>query len=784
MPAQIGPYQVDREIGRGGMGVVYLARDSRLDREVAIKCLPDEFGGDEERLERFNREARLLASLNHPNIATVHGLEEVDGKKYLVLEYIDGESLADCLRQPGRSWRKSLEVASGIADALAAAHARGVAHRDVKPDNVRFTRDGRVKVLDFGLACTVQKDGSGGTDATTVARDTRPGAVMGTPGYMAPEQARGQPADARSDIFAFGCLLYEMLTGRVAFGRDTIADSLAATLQEDVEPPSRITARIPAELDAIVMRCLEKRPDDRFQSARDLAFALRGISDRSTSVAGSERMPAGRPYLPRLVAGSLAIGCLVVVIAWYVTIRSPDDRITSLAVLPFVNESEDPQVAFLCEGVAESIINRMGGVDQLRVVSRNTSFRHAGREDELEQVARDLGVDAIVTGRVIRRGERLIIGVSVDDAKGELIWGDRFDRSLADILVMEGDIVDRIATGMSLQLTAAQRSQLAMSPTPNPDAYLAYLKGSFWHLRIEGEAYRRALQHYDRALELDSDFALAHAAKAHLYCNRGLGLFSPAREVWPQARAGAELAVSLDAELPQAHLAIGFIRYIWEWDFAGAETALREALRLKPDFGFAYHILAHVLATQGRFAEALALSKDATRLEPHTLIFNSCQGHFYAWNAQPELAMAKLRETNAADSGFGHTYVYLGRELVAQGLPDEGIEVLEHLRDSGLRVQDAGGDLGWAYAEAGRRDDAIAELAALEERAAVEFIPNIAFARIHAGLRDDDQTIEWLQRAVEAREAVLPLIRNEPHFRHLHDDPRFVAILDRIGLPH
>ncbi|MHC4910901.1 MAG: serine/threonine-protein kinase, partial [Planctomycetota bacterium] len=310
VPAQIGPYRVDREIGRGGMGVVYLARDERLDREVAIKCLPDEFGGDEERLERFNREARLLASLNHPNIATVHGLEEVDGKKYLVLEYIDGESLTDYLCQHARSRRTCLEVASTIADALAAAHARGVAHRDVKPDNVRFTRDGHVKVLDFGLACTVPQNRSDSADATTVARETRPGVVMGTPGYMAPEQVRGQAADARSDIFAFGCLLYEMLTGRETFGRDTIADSLAATLQEDVEPPSRIATRIPAELDAIVMRCLERRPDDRFQSARDLAFALRGVSGQRPVAAPSERMPTGPSHGRRLLAGLLAIACL------------------------------------------------------------------------------------------------------------------------------------------------------------------------------------------------------------------------------------------------------------------------------------------------------------------------------------------------------------------------------------------------------------------------------------------------------------------------------------------
>jgi serine/threonine-protein kinase len=614
---------------------------------------------------------------------------------------------------------------------------------------------------------------------------------MGTPGYMAPEQARGQPADARSDIFAFGCLLYEILTGRMAFGRDTIADSLAATLQEDVEPPSRIAARAPGELDAIVMRCLEKRPDDRFQSARDLAFSLRTVIGGGEPSTGPAPMPppgSWRRRQPWLIGAALALIAIAALTVWQLRTGPPAPSAPrSLAVLPFVDEGADEDVAFLCDGIAESITNRLqAALPELVIAPRALAFQFRGPDVDLDEVARSLDVDAAVTGRIMQQGGRLIVRPELTGiADRRHLWGKPFpfNEEMSDILQVEETIATQIAEALMPELSGQQRSRLATNPTPDSDAYLAYLEGRFWHLRIEGEAYRRALQHYDRALDLDSDFALAHAAKAHLYCNRGLGLFAPAREVWPQARTAAERALSLAPELPQAHFAIGFIRYIWDWDFAGAETALREAIQLNPDFGFAYHILAHVLATQGRYAEALALSQNATRLEPRTLIFNSCQGHFHAWNGQPDLALAKLRETNLADPRFGHTYVYLGRELVAQGRPAEGIESIEHLRDSGLRVQDAGGDLGWAYAEAGRRDDALAGLAVREELAAVEFVPNIAFARIHAGLRDDDQTIEWLERAVEAREAVLPLIRSEPHFRHLHDDPRFVAILDRIGLP-
>lgn len=784
-PTRVGSYNVIREIGRGGMGVVYLARDDRLDRDVAIKCLPKEFAADEERLARFTREAKILASLNHPNIATIHGLEEVDGRIYLVLEHVDGESLIEFMNRSDRSWRKRLDAAVGISDALASAHDQGVVHRDIKPDNVRFTRDGVVKVLDFGLACAAPMADAPVATATTASFNTKAGAVMGTRGYMSPEQIRGEVPDTRSDIFSFGCLLHEMMTGNKTFVRNTVADTMAATLREDPEPPTSCGSNAPGELDPIVMRCLEKNPKDRFQSASDLGFALRNVISDSSPGSPADPAPVKPRRSRRIMAGCVAVILIAMAAFVYLSTGTESTPITSLAILPFVNASDDPDSAFLCEGIAESIINRMDSVDELRVVSRNASFRHTGREHELDQVARDLGVHGIVTGRITRRGDILTISVTLEDAQQqEQIWGDRFERPLAGILGMEADIADRITGGLQLELSGEQRTRVTNNPTEDPEAYLAYLEGRFWQLKLGKASILRAIELYDRAIEIDESFALAYAGKASAICNLGIGQYGPAAELKPQALAAAQRAVELDGQLAEALLPLGMARWIWDWDYLRAEADLKEAIRMKPNIPLAHHLLAHVLSVQGRYSEAVVSSEEAGRLEPTTPLYHSCLGHFYSWNGQPDLALRQMRDTVNMDVTFGHARAYLGRELVAQGRPDEGVEQLQYLRDNGLRVGDGLGDMGWAYGEAGRYEEARNELATLMERAESEYIPNIAFARINAGLRDDEETLRWLNRAVEAREAVLPLIYNEPHFRRLHNNPRFIEILDRIGITH
>ena len=478
-PGRIGPYEITREIGRGGMGVVYLARDTKLDREVAIKALPDELAQDDDRVARFEREANLLASLNHPNIATVFGLEEVGSKKYLVLEYIDGESLIEFLNRNRSSWRKCVEPAAGIAEALAASHARGVVHRDIKPENVLFTRDGIVKLLDFGLALPVPTDSGEDRGATTVKIETKPGTIRGTPGYMAPEQVRGKSADPRSDIFAFGCLLHEMLTGRPTFARDTAADSMAATLKDLPKDPIESGIDIPTELNRVTMRCLEKRPDDRFQSARDLAFSLRGAFGASEAPARTMRIQTPKPSGFRWTIGAVAVVALVTMGIWLFRPEEEEPpRVRSLAVLPFVNDSGDQEADYLAAELPASIIDSLTTLSELHVVPRSTSFRLRNSDEEVTAIGRLLNADLVLIGQINMRGDELRVRAElIDVATNNQQWSHHYDQSLDDTLAVEKEITQRIAQALRLQSTGEEQIRLAKRRPENTEAHLAYLEG-------------------------------------------------------------------------------------------------------------------------------------------------------------------------------------------------------------------------------------------------------------------------------------------------------------------
>jgi serine/threonine protein kinase/tetratricopeptide (TPR) repeat protein len=798
---RIGPYVITREIGRGGMGVVHLARDEKLGREVAIKCLPDELVDDERRLARLDREARLLASLNHPHIATIHGLEERDGRRYLVLEYLDGETLEAFSQRQRSSWRKCVEVAASIADALAAAHARGVVHRDIKPDNVRFTRDGIVKVLDFGLASdgaaepdvadAGDPDRSGHHDQTViVTRDTLPGAVLGTPGYMAPEQARGERADARSDIFSFGCLLYELLTREPIFVRDSVASSMSATLTEEPEVPSLSGAQIPDELDAIVMRCLEKRPDDRFQSAKDLAFALRSLLAPSGT---RERAAMKRaPGRARLIGSIVLVLALVSVGAWLarrdgdtassgIETKTPD--LPRLAVFQFESADALAHKAYLAREIPSIIIDGLSTLAGLHVVPRSTTFRHSVSESDIMELGSQLEADAILTGRIeAREGTLYVRAELLDVVTRGTRWSRRFDESIDDTLAIEQEMTRSIVQALELQITGEEQRRLASRRPVSSEAHRAYLEGRFEAFQRNAPALRRAIELYDRAIQTDPTFALAYAGKADAYCLLALGLAAPATQLMPRAEAAAEKALEHGDGLAEVHAARGFIHWLWDWQYDRAAAEYERAIELNSKYAEARHFYAHVLCSQGRYAEAVTQGEEARRLEPDKLVFNSCLGHYYSWSGQKPRALEQLRKTLEMDDRFGLARVYLGRELVAQERADEGVEVLLQMVEERQRVGDGVGDLGWAYAEAGRLQEAREHLEMVRALSNAEYIPHVAFARIYAGMGDTDRVVESLWAAVEQRESVLPLIRSEPHFRNLHEDPRFIEILREIGL--
>jgi len=769
-PERIGSYEVLREIGRGGMGVVYLALDRRLDRRVAIKCLPDEVAREEESLARFRREARLLASLNHPNIATVHGLEEVDGKTHLVLEYIEGDTLFEHLDKTGRSWRDCARVAAAIADALAAAHDQGVVHRDVKPDNVMVTGSGTTKVLDFGLACPVRR-----SDADVLK--TAAGAILGTPGYMAPEQARGEPADARADVFALGCLLYEMIAGEPAFVRATVADAVAATLHDP--PPSLAGRGVPVELDRLVAQCMEKRPEDRPASARALAADLRALaaepSPRAATPAPAWR---GRPLL--------AAGIVLVAAAgfWLRGVGGGAARPTpSLAVLPFANETEDEELLYLASEIPASIIDNVAMLKDLRVVPRSTTMRVRGMEPAAAGL--ELGADFVLIGQIQRVGGADHVRAElIDVARNRQPWSERFDRPTGEALDAVTKITEQVIRVLGIEVSDEEQLQLARRRPARSEAYAAYLKGRYEWSRTTVDGFLRAIEFYDQAIGLDPTFGLAYAGKSEAYSLLALSVARPAATVMSEAERAAALAMEHGPDLAETHTSLGLIAWLWKWDFAEAERHLRDAIALRTNSWLPHHYLAHVLDSQGRYAEAVQSSRDALLQEPDIPVIGTCLGHNLVWNGQREEGLAELRLVAERYKNYPLCRLYLGRLLVDGGTPDEraeGIAILRALR--GRPDEHYGsGDLGWALGRDGQAEAALAELEKLRVRAQTDWVPAVAFAKVHAGLGEVDPTLAYLTTAVEQRDSTLPLISSEPHFRFLEGDPRYRALLSEIGL--
>jgi serine/threonine protein kinase/tetratricopeptide (TPR) repeat protein len=787
VPERIGPYPIEAEIGRGGMGVVYRARDPKLNRPVAIKVLPQEVARDPARVDRFRNEATTLAALNHPNILTVHDVDSEGGTVYVVTELLEGETLRDRLAAAPLDWRRAAEIAAAVADGLAAAHTRGIVHRDLKPENIFVTDDGIVKILDFGLA-RVEPEGE--TDEATVTRATEPGTVLGTVGYMAPEQVRGETADARADIFSFGCVFYEMITGKVAFKRDTSVESMTATLNEQPAPPRESVDDLPPGLERVLSRCLEKRPHDRFQSARDLAFSLRSpVSDsgfRSVPSTGpgvpvAARLRTVRGWLPGLAVLILGLAGL----GWWLSHDStsdvPSDTIETIAVLPFVNESGDAEIDFLGDGLADNVINRLAAVPGLRVCPRSSAFRHRGRDAELEAVAADLGVRGIVTGRVSRRGDSLVIGVELTDVRQfSQLWGERYDTSVDDILTVESDIAERITRALRIRLSGEQARQLSKRYTEVPAAHLAYLEARHAWNRRSADNFRRSLELYDRAIAADPGFALAYAGKAEtyvlmmLYLGRTADYYAPLQEA-------VDAAIRLDPDLAQAYPVQGFL-FALQQDWAGSERAFRRAIELDPKYATAQHWYGIYLLAAGDPDGRLSRLREARRLDPGSLIIATDYAGALTMKGRLDEAETILREVVETTPMFWRADEGLGRIYLLQGRFDDAVRSYEQAVSKAGVIPWTDGYLAMVYGKAGDTERALAELKLMEERAVEGYVSPIGFARAYLGLGDMDRCFEWLGRAAEEKDPLF-MVGIQRMYPEMMADPRWEELERRMGYP-
>ena len=748
---RLGPYEITGQLGAGGMGVVYRARDPRLGRDVAIKVLPAEVAADPERLRRFEQEARAVAALSHPNVLAVHDVGCHEGAPYLVEELLDGESLRERLGRERLAWRRAVEIAAAVADGLAAAHGRGIVHRDLKPENLFVTREGLVKILDFGLARREPEEdlahattlSSGGADATL------PGTVLGTVGYMAPEQVRGEPADSRSDIFALGCVLFEMLTGSRAFARGSAAETMAAILADPVPEPSHLGSGCAPELDRLVARCLAKLPGERFQSASDLAYSLRA--------AGAETV---RPAAP----------------------PTADDR-PSIAVLPFANLGADTENEYFSDGLAEDILDALTQVEGLRVMARTSSFSFRGRGTDVREIGARLNVEHILEGSVRRAGDRLRVTAQLVKASdGYHVWSQRFDREMTDVFAIQDEISQAIVEKLRVRLAGDR--PLVKRHTEDVDAHHLFLRGRHSVLRMTPESLAKGREYLEQAVALDPDYALAYAGLAEQrFFSMIWGHMEPKQALLEMKSAAVE-ALRLDDTLAEAHGMLGVVLGTSDFDWAGAEREFRRALQLNPaspmvsyNYGFWF------LRPTGRLDEALLQMQRAVELDPLSPHYNAWLGHVYNLTGQRDLAIAQHRRAIELDPSLWRPHWLLAIAYAnAARFTDAVAEARKACELTG-RSAPTLGILGMVYGRAGHPDAARAVLEELTTRARAADVPPFAMAVAYLGLGELDPALDWLERGAEERDVlVVSTVRSDPLMIPLHGLARYQALLRRMNL--
>jgi serine/threonine-protein kinase len=784
----LGPYQILSPLGAGAMGEVYRALDLRLNREVAVKILPQHLAEDREALGRFQREARALAALCHAHILTVHDCGTDQGVTFLVTELLQGETLRDRLASAPLPWQKALAIGQALAEGLAAAHARGIIHRDLKPDNIFLTADGGVKILDFGLVRLEQKPAPPEPAAgLTLTAETEPGVVMGTVPYMAPEQVLGLPVDARSDIFALGGILYEMVTGKGPFARLTAPEIRSAILTEEPQQVSASGKQIPPELERVIRHCLEKKPEERFQSTRDLAFDLKAILTGSGISGGGQAPAAKRPRRWRLVVAGLAVLVLVLLVAaalYRFLGRDPSAvrAIESVAVLPFVNEGPDHDTEFLSDGLTESIINNLSQLPNLRVIARSSVFRYKGRETDALAAGREFGVQAVLMGRVVQRGDNLSVSVElVEVGNNRQLWGEKYNRKLADLLAVQEEISREITDKLRLRLTGEEQQRLSRHHTENPEAFQAYLVGRYhWNKRTE-EGLKKAIDSFDQALRKDPAYALAHAGLADCYALLADYAYLPPNQAFPKASAAAKTALKLDEGLAEAHASLAFVKVQYEWDWAGAERDFLRALELNPNYATAHQWYSEYLSAMGRHDAALAEIKRARELDPLSPIIHAVVGRALYFARRYEEAIGECRQTLQMEKDFGPAHLFLGRAYVQQRQYDAAVAALQEARRL-LKGTAITAEIGHAYAVAQKKEAAQQVLAELKEVSRTRYVSSGRLALVYAALGDKDRAIDLLEEAYRERSDSIVFLKVEPRLDPLRQEPRFADLLRRAGL--
>lgn len=823
----ISHYRIIRKLGAGGMGEVYLAEDTKLDRKVALKILPPDVAANEGRMRRFVLEAKAAAALSHPNIAHIYEIGETNDIPFIAMEYVEGETLREKIRCGKSELRVLLKDLLQTAEGLAKAHEAGIVHRDLKPENIMVTRDGYAKILDFGLAKLLEPKQENPPDMTEAATavmpvpHSTPGVVMGTVSYMSPEQAQGRSVDQRSDIFSFGCILYEVASGRRPFDADSVIDTLHKIIYEPTPSISDLNPSAPSDLQRIVRRSLAKEPGKRYQTIRDVANDLeemlgawgdtngdrsimppaKGTTGgaikstdadkiaRSSNSAVTHRTASSAEYMvtqikrhKEVVALALALLIASAAGAYFYLARSGGVAIDSIAVLPLVNAVNDPNMEYLSDGISESLINSLTELQRLRVVARTTAFRYKGREIDPQAVGRELNVRAVLMGRVRQVGDVLDIQVDLVDAStGAQLWGEEYNREISGVLAVKQDIAREITEKLRLRLSGEERKHLTGRDTTNAQAYQFYLRGRYYWNKRTGDGIRRAMDEFQKAIEYDPAYALGYVGLADCYSLLEENAGVPASESLPKARAAVDRALQIDDSLAEAHTSSAMIyQHLWRW--AEAEEEYRHSITLNPNYPTAHQWYSNYLFAMRRFDDSLREGKRAQELDPLAPIISHNVAFVYLLMNDLDSAIEESKRILELAPSFPPSLNDLGWAYLKQRRYEEATAQFQKAVESSGRASASLSNLGYCYAVTGRRAEALVLLKELEERYGQGEAIGTFLAGVYTGLGDKDHALALLERDFQQHSGQLPTITFWISLWDLRNDPRYADLVRRMGL--
>ena len=731
----ISHYKILEKLGGGGMGVVYKAEDTKLKRTVALKFLPPAFSLDEEAKQRFIKEAQAASSFDHPNICTIHEIDETDdGQLFISMAHYEGETLKKKIERGQIKIEEAIDIVSQVAEGLNRAHKKGIVHRDIKPANIFITNDGIAKILDFGLA-----------KVSSQAQITTMGTTMGTVAYMSPEQTKGEEVNYRTDIWSFGVVLYEMLTGELPFKGDYEQAVIYSILNEDPKSITELHRNIPSQLTHIVEKTLQKNPIDRYQTIKDLIMEINSVDKSGRSI--------------------------------------KETKVThTVAVLPFANMSNDKEQEYFCDGMTEDIINDLAHLEGLQVVARTSSFALKDKNLDIREIGLKLGAHAIVEGSVRKAGNRLRITAQlVNVADGYHLWSERYDRELEDVFAIQEEISNSIVNALKIELTGEADAPVVKRSTNNLEAYDLYLKGRyFWNTRQSG-GMEKAKQHFEKAVEIDPTYALAYAGLADYYNIMGWYEYSPPMECFPKAKQAALKAIELGDKLAEAHSALAFAKWTFDWDLRSAERGFKHALELNPNFSTAHMWYSNFLVMTGRTEEGFVEIEKALTIDPLSLNIKACSGYLFYVAGQYDRAVNQCKNTLEMNPDFELarkilTLTYEQQSKYNDAI-DEGVKICQDFK-SPQHIA----NLGYAYARTSNYAEATKSLDKLINLSQKEYVSSYQIASIYSGLDDIEHALEWLEKAVKERSTMLVLVMVDPMFKNLHADARFKEILRKIGL--